>query len=87
MKEKPDPKHVQKRLRLWLLSGKTITSKEAWIMFRTSRLAEYIRRCKRNDGLNIETKMVVENGDTFARYSLIKEEKVNRIKSGEYQRA
>lgn len=78
-------KNVKGRLRMWLASGKTITPLQAWKHFGTSRLAVYINRL-RNEGMKIETKNVTENGDTFARYRMIKTQKVSRIKNREYMK-
>jgi ABC-type enterochelin transport system ATPase subunit len=76
-------KHVEPRLLLWLQSGKTITSNEALTVFETNRISEYVARLRKK-GHKIETKMVIENGSIFGRYSMPKEKKVSRIKSKEY---
>ena len=71
-------KNVEKRLRLWLLSGKTITHNQAQAMWKTNRLAEYIRRLRHDRGkqsLEIEMNMAVHNGDTFGVYKWIPEQR------------
>lgn len=78
-------KQIEAHLRIWLLQGKKITFPEAWRMWRTTRLSEYIRRC-RNAGLNIITEMVTQNGDTFAVYYLEKKKKESRITNRDYMR-
>lgn len=78
-------KNVKGRLRLILASGKTITPLQAWKHLGTSRLAVYIRRL-RLEGMEIETEIVTENGDTFARYRMVKAKKVSRIKDRAYMR-
>jgi hypothetical protein len=76
-------KHVEKRLKLWLLSGKTVTHNQAQKMWKTNRIAEFVRRL-RNKGMNIITTMVTHDGDRFGVYSIPKEKKVSKIKSREY---
>ena len=55
-----------------LKKNKTITSWEAIKMFRCTRLADRIFVLK-EEGHSIITRMVTENGSTFAEYTLIKE--------------
>lgn len=76
-------KNIEARLKVWLLQGNKITFPEAWRMYRTTRLSEYIRRL-RVAGLNIITEMVTENGDTFAVYYLEKKPKIDRIATRQY---
>lgn len=81
---KPEKKHVEKRLRLWLLSGRTITHNQAQKLFGTNRLAEFVRRLRHDRGkqsLNIEMTMVTHNGDTFGVYKYVPEKKMSRIKT------
>lgn len=75
-------KDVEKRLRLWLLSGKTITHNQAQIMWGTNRLSEYIRRCRKT--MEIEMTMTNLNGDVFGVYKYIKPPKIDRIKTRQY---
>lgn len=76
-------RQIEARLKVWLLQGNKITFPEAWRMYKTNRLSEYIRRL-RVAGLPIKTEMVTENGDTFAVYYLEKKPKVDRIQTREY---
>lgn len=46
------------RIKVKLLSGTKIRTEDGWLMFRTTRLSEYIRRL-RKEGLNILTDMVL----------------------------
>lgn len=79
----PIKKNVEPRLKVHLLQGKTITHNQAQRLWGTNRLAEYIRRL-RKDGMKIQMLMVYENGDSFGVYSIPKTVKKNRITSGEY---
>jgi len=75
-KQKDDKgKQILARLKTWLLLGRTITPNEALRRWSTSRLAVYVHRLHRDYRMNIETKMVNHNGDTFACYSLVKTKK------------
>lgn len=84
-RKKPEPKDVLGHLKVHLLQGKTITQNQALKMWRTSRLATYVLRL-RKQGMNIITTMRHENGDSFAEYSIPKRTKVNRIAAGTYLR-
>jgi hypothetical protein len=65
-------KNVLARLKVHLLLGKTITQKEAYKMWRTTRLASYVRRLRVMQ-YDIHTEIVyAKNGDQFGRYSLKK---------------
>jgi len=77
-------KNVEKRLRLWLLSGKTITHNQAQVLWGTNRLAVFISRC-RKAGMKIRTDMVYEKDDSYGVYSLIKKKKVSRIEDQSYR--
>jgi len=68
-------KQILARLKTWLLLGKTITPNQALMLWRTSRIAVYVHRLRRDYRMKIETKMVNHNGDTFACYSLVKTKK------------
>ncbi len=81
-----DGKNVKKRLKLWLLSEKTITHNQAQKMWGTNRLSEFIRRLRHDDNMNISMKMVYEGKDSYGVYSWVKEKKVSRIVSGTYSR-
>lgn len=77
-------KNVEARLKVHLLQGKTITHNQALRKFRTNRLAEFIRRL-RKEGMKIETVMVNDdNGDVYGLYRLVKIKKVSRIKTRAY---
>jgi len=56
-----------------LLSGYTLTPIQALEWYGCFRLSARIKDL-RNDGVNIKTEIVSENGKKFARYSLIKGE-------------
>ena len=72
--------YKERRVRLWILSDKSLTENEALDKFHCRRLASVI--CKmRKEGVKIETKMIYTNGDSYARYSLKKTKKENRIKA------
>lgn len=77
-------KNVEAHLRVWLNQGKKITHLMAWKMWRTNRLAEYVRRC-REDGMNIITERVPdEDGSWFGVYYLEKKKKVSKIATRQY---
>ncbi len=78
-------KDVEPHLKTWLLQGKSITHNQAQKMWRTNRLAEYVRRL-REKGMNIDMKMATHDDDTFGVYSLRTKKKVSRIQSREYVR-
>lgn len=80
---KTNGKNVEPRLKIHLLQGKSITHNQAQKLFRTNRLAEYVRRL-REDGMKIVTKMVYENGDCYGVYSLERKAKVDRIANRQY---
>lgn len=77
-------KNVQPKLKIWLLQGKSITHNQAQKMWGTNRLAEFIRRLRHDEGMNIITERKIENGSLFGVYRLVKKEKVDRIRSREY---
>jgi hypothetical protein len=72
-------KQVLARLKIWLLEGKTITHNECLRMWRSSRLAEYIRRLRHDHQMKISTTMIRENGDVFGRYQLVTKEKKSKL--------
>lgn len=71
-------KQIKSRVKVHLLLGKSITPEECRILYRGSRLASIINRL-RNEGLKIATEIIYEGQDQFARYSLIKQPKKQRI--------
>jgi hypothetical protein len=74
-------KNILPHLKVHLLTGKTITHNQAQEMWGTNRLAEYIRRLRKQ--MTITTTMVHEGNDVYGVYSLpVKKE--NRIKTREY---
>lgn len=74
-------KQVEAHLKVHLLQGKTITHNEALSLWRTNRLAEYVRRL-RVDGMKIRTEMVTNDfGDVYGVYSLESKPKIDRIQS------
>lgn len=75
MKNPPKEKQVLPRLKAWLLQGKKITHNQALSMWKTNRLAEYIRRL-RESGLTIYTEMKQDKGDVYGVYSINKPKKV-----------
>lgn len=79
-KESDMNKNVEAHLKVWLLQGRKITHNQALRLWRTNRLAEFIRRLRRR-GMNIKTELVSEDGDVYGVYSLEENKKENRIKS------
>lgn len=77
-------KNVEPKLKAWLLQGKKITHNEAQKMFKTNRLAEYIRRLRVDHGMNIEMTRTIWNGEIFGVYRLVKKPKVDRLKNRAY---
>lgn len=63
-------KDVVAHLKIWLLSGKRITHNQAQRLWKTNRLAEFIRRLRRDHGMKIITELVSENGSTYGLYYL-----------------
>ncbi len=62
-------KDVKNRLRKHLLSGGKVTQNQALRWWRTSRLAVYVRRLRKEGMKNtLKTKMIYRNGDCFAQY-------------------
>lgn len=59
----------REQIRLWLESGKKLTSLDAFYEFGTLRLSGHIYAL-REKGLDIETKMVEIDGKHIAEYSL-----------------
>lgn len=74
-------KNVLAHLKVWLLSGKRITHNQAQRLWNTNRLAEFIRRLRKDHGMKIKTELVSQDGDTYGEYSLEQKEKVSRIKT------
>lgn len=62
-------KHCEKRVFEWLLTGKTLTHNQAQRMFKTNRLAEYVRRLRKKD-LAIPCRMVYTNKESYGVYHL-----------------
>lgn len=83
MKSTTSKKDVVAHLKIWLLQGKSITHNQALKLWRTNRLAEYIRRL-RDSGMKIETVLESENGDTYGVYRLKQTRKVSRISTRAY---
>lgn len=69
--------YKERRVRLWILSGKSLTENEALAKFNCRRLASVIGKM-RKEGIKIRTELISENGDCFAEYSLKKQNKVSR---------
>ena len=63
-------KQVEARLKVWLLQGKEITHNRAQRLWGSNRLAEFIRRLRRDHGMKIITELVSENGSTYGLYYL-----------------
>jgi len=59
------------RLAAHLANGNTITGKEAMNLWGLYRLSSSIHRL-RDKGMNIEKKMITEDGSRFARYFLVR---------------
>jgi hypothetical protein len=64
-------KSAKQKLRNWIASGKAITPLQALNRFGIFRLSARVLEM-RNEGYDIETKMVEQNGKTFAKYQLAK---------------
>lgn len=64
-------KSAKQKLRDWIISGKAITPLQALNRFGIFRLSARVLEM-RNEGYDIETKMVEQNGKTFARYQLVR---------------
>lgn len=62
-------KSAKQKLRNWILSGKAITPIQALDKFGIFRLSARILEL-RNEGWNIDTKMIEKNGKKFAQYKL-----------------
>ena len=62
------------KVKAWLLSGKTITSKEAIEMWWCTRLAAVIKDLEDRDGLKIDSVRIYEDGTNYTTYWLKKEE-------------
>ena len=62
------------KVKAWLLSGKTITSKEAIEMWWCTRLAAVIKALEDRDGLKIDRVRIYEDGTNYTTYWLKKEE-------------
>ena len=77
-------KNVLPQLKIWLLQGKTITHNQAQKLWRTNRLAEFVRRLRHVHGMDIDMQKVNVNGEVFGVYRLKKKAKVDRIRSREY---
>lgn len=78
-------KNVLPKLKVWILSGKTISDAQAREKFRTNRLSEYIRRLRHDHRIKIKMTMTTApNGDRYGVYSLEVKQKVDRIKTREY---
>lgn len=62
------PKQVKAHLKVHLLQGKSITQLQAFKMWKTTRLAVFINRLRR-DGMKIQTIMVKAGTDvSYAKY-------------------
>lgn len=84
MKTSKEGKNVEAHLRVWLNQGKKITHLMAWKMWKTNRLAEYVRRL-RVDGMPIAMEWTTSaEGDRFGVYYLAQKPKVDRIKTRAY---
>lgn len=62
------------KVKAWLLSGKTITSKEAIEMWWCTRLAAVIKDLEDRDGLEIDRVRIYEDDTNYTMYWLKKEE-------------
>ena len=62
------------KVKAWLLSGKTITSKDAIEMWWCNRLAAVIKDLEDRDGLEIDRVRIYEDGTNYTTYWLKKEE-------------
>lgn len=62
------------KVKAWLLSGKTITSKEAIEMWWCTRLAAVIKDLEDRDGLEIDRVRIYEDGTNYTTYWLKEEE-------------
>lgn len=72
-------KQVLARLKIWLLMGNSITQLGALKKFKTTRLAVYIHRLKRQHKMDIETKIVRSGPDQYAVYKLATVEKKSKL--------
>lgn len=62
------PKQVKAHLKIHLLQGKSITQLQAFKLWKTTRLAVFINRLRR-EGMKIQTVMVKAGTDScFAKY-------------------
>lgn len=77
-------KNVLPQLKIWLLQGKEITHNQAQKLWGTNRLSEFVRRLRKDHGMDIDMQMVNVNGEVFGVYRLKKTPKVDRIKSRAY---
>lgn len=64
-------KQILARLKVWLLTGKTVTSNQALSMWRTNRIAEYVSRLRKK-GFKIKTTMIYDGCDSYGVYSLVR---------------
>lgn len=62
------------KVKAWLLSGKTITSKEAIEMWWCTRLAAVIKDLEDRDVLEIDRVRIYEDGTNYTMYWLKKED-------------
>lgn len=62
------------KVKAWLLSGKTITSREAIEMWWCTRLAAVIKDLEDRDGLIIDRVRIYEDKTNYTRYWLHKED-------------
>lgn len=60
-------RYIKQLVKLYLLSGRTLTPMQALKRWGTFRVAVYIQRL-RDEGYAIDTEMVKEGNKTFARY-------------------
>lgn len=79
-------KNILPKLKIHLLEGKSITHAQAWELWHTNRLSEYIRRCRVNFGMKVKTEMVTSReGDIFGKYYLELPKKESRISNQMYK--
>ena len=62
------------KVKAWLLSGKTITSREAIKMWWCTRLAAVIKDLEDRDGLTIDRVRIYEDKTNYTMYWLHKED-------------
>jgi hypothetical protein len=60
-----------KRISEWFQLGFSLTPAEGWSRFGCLRLAARVKEI-RNNGLDVKTEMITENGKRFANYYLYK---------------